>query len=173
IAPRRARGNPAWSPDGSAIAFDTTDAIWTVNAAGAGLCASPSNVVATRPRPGGGNAARDSAPGRIRTCGLALRRRTLYPLSYRRVTPSVLGEAAPDEHYAQSPESALAYVQENAEALGTDPFALDEIMRRLPERELAARSAIDAALHDLCGKLTQLPVWRLLGLERAGPPTSW
>jgi hypothetical protein len=25
-----------------------------------------------------------SAPGRIRTCGLALRRRTLYPLSYRR-----------------------------------------------------------------------------------------
>ena len=31
-----------------------------------------------------------SAPGRIRTCGLALRRRTLYPLSYRRSKPSSL-----------------------------------------------------------------------------------
>jgi hypothetical protein len=31
-----------------------------------------------------GCGARD-APGRNRTCGLALRRRALYPLSYRRV----------------------------------------------------------------------------------------
>jgi L-Ala-D/L-Glu epimerase len=28
-------------------------------------------------------------------------------------------------------------------------------------------------LHDLCGKLVSLPVWRLLGLRREGPPTSW
>ena len=34
-------------------------------------------------------------------------------------------------------------------------------------------AAIDAALHDLQGKLAGLPVWRLLGLRRAGPPTSW
>ena len=39
--------------------------------------------------------------------------------------------------------------------------------------EPAARAAIDAALHDLQGKLAGLPVWRLLGLRRAGPPTSW
>src|SRR5205085_5696211 len=45
--------------------------------------------------------------------------------------------------------------------------------RRLPRREFAARAPINAALHDLCGKLTGLPVWRLLGLKRAGPPTSW
>src|ERR671933_51694 len=32
---------------------------------------------------------------------------------------------------------------------------------------------LEAALHDLQGKLTGLPVWRLLGLRRAGPPTSW
>jgi L-alanine-DL-glutamate epimerase-like enolase superfamily enzyme len=44
---------------------------------------------------------------------------------------------------------------------------------RLPDREHAARSAIDAALHDLCGKLTGLPAWRLLGLRQAGPATSW
>lgn len=83
------------------------------------------------------------------------------------------GEAAPVERYGESAASALAYVEEVSDELGDDPFALDEILGRLPEREYAARAAIDAALHDLCGKLTGLPVWRLLGLRRAGPPTSW
>src|SRR5712691_1203453 len=83
------------------------------------------------------------------------------------------GEAAPIERYAESAESALAYVEEHAEALGDDPFALDDIESRLEPREWAARAAIDAALHDLQGKLVELPVWRLLGLRRDGPPTSW
>ena len=46
-------------------------------------------------------------------------------------------------------------------------------MERLPAREYAARGAIDVALHDLQGKLLGQPVWRLLGLPRSGPPTSW
>jgi len=83
------------------------------------------------------------------------------------------GEANPIERYEESAESALAYVEEVADSLGDDPFAFEEIESRLPEREYAARAAIDAALHDLCGKLTGLPVWRFLGLRRAGPPTSW
>jgi L-alanine-DL-glutamate epimerase-like enolase superfamily enzyme len=83
------------------------------------------------------------------------------------------GEAAPIDRYDESAESARAYVEEHADLLGDDPWALDEIMDRLPARELAARAAIDAALHDLCGKLAGLPVWRLLGLRRVGPPTSW
>jgi L-Ala-D/L-Glu epimerase len=83
------------------------------------------------------------------------------------------GEAAPIERYDESAESALAYVEEHAELLGDDPFALEEILDRLPQREYAARAALDAALHDLCGRLAGEPVWRLLGLRRAGPPTSW
>jgi L-Ala-D/L-Glu epimerase len=83
------------------------------------------------------------------------------------------GEAAPIERYEESAESALAYVQEHAELLGDDPFALEEIMERLPAREFAARAAFDAALHDLQGKLVGRPVYQLLGLRRAGPPTSW
>ncbi|HEU6445639.1 MAG TPA: dipeptide epimerase [Gaiellaceae bacterium] len=83
------------------------------------------------------------------------------------------GEAAPIERYEESAESAAAYVDEVAGSLGDDPFAFEEIESRLPAREYAARAAIDAALHDLCGRLTGLPVWRLLGLRRAGPPTSW
>ena len=86
---------------------------------------------------------------------------------------SGFGEAAPIERYNESAESALVYIEEHADALGDDPFALDEIESRLPPREWAGHSALDAALHDLQGKLTGLPVWRLLGLRREGPPTSW
>ena len=84
---------------------------------------------------------------------------------------SGFGEAAPIERYDESARSALAWL-EHVE-LGDDPFALDEIVGRLPPGEQAARAAVDAALHDLQGKLTRLPVHRLLGLRRAGPPTSW
>jgi L-Ala-D/L-Glu epimerase len=83
------------------------------------------------------------------------------------------GEAAPLDRYDQTPESALAYLERNVDALGDDPWAFDAIHGRLPAGEPAARSALDAALHDLCGKLAGVPVWKLLGLERNGPPTSW
>jgi L-alanine-DL-glutamate epimerase-like enolase superfamily enzyme len=86
---------------------------------------------------------------------------------------SGFGEAQPVDRYAESAESARAYVEESAELLGDDPFALEDVMERLPAREFAARAALDAALHDLQGKLLGQPVWRLLGLRRAGPPTSW
>lgn len=86
---------------------------------------------------------------------------------------SGFGEAAPSDHYGETAASARAYVEEHAALLGDDPFALDEILARLPAEQFAARAALDAALHDLQGKLLGLPVWRLLGLRRAGPPTSW
>jgi L-alanine-DL-glutamate epimerase-like enolase superfamily enzyme len=84
---------------------------------------------------------------------------------------SGFGEAAPIEHYDETAASASAWL-ERVE-LGDDPFALDELADGLPPGEQAARSALDSALYDLQGKLTGLPVHSLLGLRRAGPPTSW
>jgi L-alanine-DL-glutamate epimerase-like enolase superfamily enzyme len=84
---------------------------------------------------------------------------------------SGFGEAAPIERYDESADSALAWLE--GVELGDDPFALDEIAERLPPGEQAACAAVDAALHDLQGKLAGVPTWRLLGLRRAGPPTSW
>jgi len=88
---------------------------------------------------------------------------------------SGIGEANPIERYDESAASALAFLEGAEELLGDDPFALEAIEGRFRERqgEQAAKAAVDAALHDLCGKLAGLPVWKLLGLERAGPPTSW
>jgi L-Ala-D/L-Glu epimerase / N-acetyl-D-glutamate racemase len=84
---------------------------------------------------------------------------------------SGFGEAAPIDRYGESAESALAWL--HGVVLGDHPFALDELDTGLPPGEQAARAAIDAALHDLQGKLVGRPVYSLLGLRRVGPPTSW
>ena len=85
------------------------------------------------------------------------------------------GEAAPQAHYGESVDSARAFLDEAGSLLGDDPFALEEICTRMAERpgEQAAKAAVDNALHDLCGKLAGLPTWRLLGVPRVGPPTSY
>jgi L-alanine-DL-glutamate epimerase-like enolase superfamily enzyme len=88
---------------------------------------------------------------------------------------SGFGEGAPIERYEESAGSALEFLQASGELVGDDPWALEEIGERLAwvPGQQAAKAALDAALHDLCGKLAGQPVWRLLGLAREGPPTSW
>jgi len=85
------------------------------------------------------------------------------------------GEGAPIERYYEDGAGAVEFLHTCRGALGGDPFALDEILDGLPPapHTQAARAALDNALHDLCGKLTGRPVWRLLGLRREGPPTCW
>jgi L-alanine-DL-glutamate epimerase-like enolase superfamily enzyme len=85
------------------------------------------------------------------------------------------GEAAPIERYDESAQSALLFVEDQAQALGEDPFALEDIGERLASLpgEQAAKAGLDAALHDLQGKILGIPGFRLLGLPRTGPPTSW
>ena len=77
--------------------------------------------------------------------------------------------------YGESCQSALAFFEQAAPLLGDDPFALESALGRvnaLPG-EMAAKCAIDGALHDLAGKLCGLPVWRMFGLDPTPPPTSY
>jgi L-alanine-DL-glutamate epimerase-like enolase superfamily enzyme len=85
------------------------------------------------------------------------------------------GEAAPFERYDESAASAEAFVEQHGDLLGDDPFAFAEIEERLGQLpgEQAAKAGIEAALHDVCGKLVGVPVWRFLGLRADGPPTSY
>lgn len=86
-----------------------------------------------------------------------------------------LGEAAPISYYRQSLDSAEAMLSQAAGMLGDDPFALDAILHPIGARfpgESAAIAAIDAALHDLVGKLLGVPVWKLLGLDPARVPLT-
>jgi L-alanine-DL-glutamate epimerase-like enolase superfamily enzyme len=88
---------------------------------------------------------------------------------------SGFGEAQPQDHYGETVEGAEGFLDAAAGLLDEDPFALEAIGARLGELpgNRAAKAALDGALHDVCGKLVGQPVWRLLGLSRAGPPTSW
>jgi L-alanine-DL-glutamate epimerase-like enolase superfamily enzyme len=89
---------------------------------------------------------------------------------------SGFGEAAPNRRYGETLASATAFLEAAHPLLSDlppDPDALRERLDQLPPGQFAARAALDAAIHDLAGKLSGQPVWRLLGLERAGPPTSY
>jgi len=85
------------------------------------------------------------------------------------------GEAAPSSAYLQSFDSVEAMLEEAARMLGNDPFAFDAIFDPLWERfgdQQAAISAIDGALHDLCGKILGLPVWKWLGVDPSRAPLT-
>ncbi len=96
---------------------------------------------------------------------------TVVQVEVRHGDMSGFGEAAPIARYDESASSALAWLE--SAPVGDDPWALDAIAAGLPPGEQAARAALDAALHDLQGKLVGLPVHQLLGLSRLSPPTSW
>ena len=86
-----------------------------------------------------------------------------------------LGEAAPSHYYGETEELVNAVLAAWAPALGTDPFALDEIDRRMDavvEGQGAARAGLEMALHDWIGKRLGQPTWKLLGLDAARCPRS-
>ena len=86
------------------------------------------------------------------------------------------GEAAPIYYRGETVRSALAFLSDVAPGrVGEDPFALEEIGRAVwaDGAEAAARAALDAALHDWIGRRLGVPLWRLLGLSRDLPPTSY
>jgi L-alanine-DL-glutamate epimerase-like enolase superfamily enzyme len=80
------------------------------------------------------------------------------------------GEAAPVYYRGETPTTASAFLA--SAQLGDDPFALEETLHGL-EGDAAGRSALDAALHDWVGRRLGVPVWRLLGLSRDAPVTSY
>ncbi len=83
------------------------------------------------------------------------------------------GEGAPIDRYEETAESALAFIEDHAGLIGADPDGdpLHEIGEVAGEQ--AAKSALDAALHDLRAKGSGRPAWQALDLPRSGPPTSW
>lgn len=87
-----------------------------------------------------------------------------------------LGEATPVYYRGETLDSCRDFLAVGAPPLvGDDPFALEEIGSRLEdvEGQSSGKAALDAALHDWIGKRLELPAWRLLGLSRAAPPTSY
>src|SRR5207253_3129332 len=103
---------------------------------------------------------------------------------YRRVWVRVIdeeglegwGEADPSSYYGETYDTVRATIERLAPHLPRDPFDLEgaeDCFRGVaPTQTAAARAALSAALHDLCGKRLGQPLWRLWGLDPRKAPRS-
>jgi L-alanine-DL-glutamate epimerase-like enolase superfamily enzyme len=83
-----------------------------------------------------------------------------------------LGEAAPIRRYGEDRDSAAAAVAVMGGRLG-DPRAFGLAAREAAvEGQLSAEAAVDMALHDLAGRRMGVPLFELLGLDRARAPET-
>ena len=86
------------------------------------------------------------------------------------------GEAAPSRFYGETAETVIAALSRIKPILETaDPWSLETLeaeMHAAIRFNGSMRSAVSAALHDLAAKRLNVPVHRLLGLDRARAPKS-
>lgn len=85
-----------------------------------------------------------------------------------------LGEACPASYHAESVPTVCAVLERWAKSdiLGSDPFAIEAVVSRLDKSlagNFAAKSAVEVALHDLAGKITGIPIYKMLGLSGIQP----
>ena len=89
------------------------------------------------------------------------------------------GEGYPDSFYGETPATMAAVLPLLLDAVGEpDPsapglVAAGDAMSAAIRWNGGAKCALDTALHDLAGKVTGLPVHRLLGLSAVLPPTDF
>lgn len=86
-----------------------------------------------------------------------------------------VGEAAVVPYYGETAAGVVEQLSDPAvgEALQGDPLLLEDALDRLPPlRSMAARAALDIALHDLWGQRLGQPLYRLWGLNPARCPRS-
>ena len=88
------------------------------------------------------------------------------------------GCAAPDEHVTgETAESVLRYVEDvvRPSIEGSDPLRPALLLERLKpalQSQPSVLAAVDMALFDILGKMSNLPLWRLLGGFRDRMTTS-
>ena len=83
-----------------------------------------------------------------------------------------IGEGAVVPYYGDTQAEIIAYLDQAACSLGSDPFLIEDILNRLPPGSLAARAAVDIALHDLWGRILGQPLYRLFGLNKESIPLT-
>ncbi len=85
------------------------------------------------------------------------------------------GEAAPSGYYGESIETVFACITMFAGNLGDDPFAIEDILARLDKiirLHPSAKAAVDIALYDIIGKMLNIPLYKLLGLNPTRTPRT-
>lgn len=88
-----------------------------------------------------------------------------------------LGEACPASYHSESITTVMAVLEElqKADLLGDDPFAINEVCRRMDKKlagNYAAKSAIEMAMQDVCGKILGKPLYQIFGLSKLEAPIT-
>lgn len=88
-----------------------------------------------------------------------------------------LGEASPASYHSESIPTVLAVLEDlqRRDILGDDPFAINEVCRRMDKAiagNYAAKSAIEMAMQDISGKLLGKPLYQVLGLSGLAAPIT-
>ncbi|MBX9719892.1 MAG: dipeptide epimerase [Candidatus Obscuribacterales bacterium] len=88
-----------------------------------------------------------------------------------------LGEACPASYHSESISTVMAVLEQlqKKDILGDDPFAIQEICRQMDKviaGNYAAKSAIEMALQDICGKILGKPLYQIYGLSNLAAPIT-
>ncbi len=106
--------------------------------------------------------------------------------SSRTVTPDVqveitcegvtgYGEAAMPPYLGESVQSVVAFLQKLNFEQFHDPFQMEDILAyvdAVAPGNTAAKASVDIALHDLVGKLLNVPWYRIWGLDKEKTPST-
>lgn len=85
------------------------------------------------------------------------------------------GEASMPPYLGQSVETVMRFLRKVDLEQFRDPFRLEDILAYVDginEGDTAAKAAVDIALHDLVGKLTGQPWYRIWGLDPGKAPDT-
>lgn len=85
------------------------------------------------------------------------------------------GEASMPPYLGESQATAEKFLQALNLSQFTDPFRLDEILNyadQVAPGNTAAKASVDIALHDLTGKLVQLPIYKIWGFSPELTPNT-
>jgi len=88
-----------------------------------------------------------------------------------------LGEASMPPYLGESQETVIAFIEKIDLSSFSSPFQTEDIISyidSIDQKNTAAKAAIDIALHDLMGKLLDMPLYKLWGYNPHHiPPTSF
>ncbi|MCQ2333048.1 MAG: dipeptide epimerase [Paludibacteraceae bacterium] len=85
------------------------------------------------------------------------------------------GEASMPPYLGHTQDSVCAFLNKVDLSGFSDPTEIDEVLTyvdSLSEGDAPAKAAIDIALHDLVGKITGTPLYRMLGLSAGKAPAT-
>jgi L-alanine-DL-glutamate epimerase-like enolase superfamily enzyme len=83
------------------------------------------------------------------------------------------GEASMPPYLGESHETATRFLSKANLEQFNDPFELENILEyvdSIEEKNTAAKASVDIALHDLIGKLVNIPWYKIWGYEKSATP---